>query len=155
MPRGKVVQRKKFCGLVDPRLAYECPSIFLSFKNHTSWFVLGLALRDGMNVVIPHISTTESIQTSLTSFGFVIRDEEPNDHPERPLDEPYRTQFKFLKNKILANLVKLFCDEELHTKHDFIIRCVPELSHCGMVRSAYLQLMFHTREDADAMMATL
>ena len=150
------MSKERFKGLLDPRLVKgDWPSIFLSLKNHESWFEIGLLLHDGERVDIPLVHSADSIQMKLAKFGLTISDEKPSDSVERPLDPVSRAKFRAIKENILSNLVKIFCKEEMIARHRYLIRCVPERNGYGMMEPAYIQLLFHTHEEAAAILSLI
>lgn len=150
------MSKERFKGLLDPRLVKgDWPSIFLSLKNHESWFEIGLLLHDGEKVDIPLVHSADSIQKKLAKFGLTISDEKPSDSVERSLDPVSRAKFKAIKEDILSNLVKIFCKDKMIETYRYLIRCVPEWNKPGIMVPGYIQLLFHTHEEAAAILCLI
>ena len=143
---------RKFHGLFHPLLSGEWPSIILSLDNHTCWFKTIPPLRDGEKVVIPRLRSLASLK-DFAPFGLIISDEKPTVSCENYLAR--LEDFKAIKFRILGEIMGIFTNEDLRTRYSYIIRSVPELNEYGMMRPAYIQLLFHTREEAAVMMKIL
>lgn len=140
---------RKFHGLFHPLLSGDWPSLILSLDNRACWFKTIPPLRDGKNVMIPRLRSLASLK-DLASFGLVISNEKPTDSCEDYL--AMLAEFKIIKFRILGEIMGILTKEDLCTRYRYIIRSVPELNECGMMRPAYIQLLFHTREEAAVMM---
>jgi hypothetical protein len=105
--------------------------------------------------VIPRIPSIHSIQSTLTEFGILICDEEPQYTSAYPVLESVQKEFTLIKQRILGNIIHVLCDKDLIFKHDYIITNGVELTELGFMRPSYIQLKFHDAADRDALLAIL
>jgi hypothetical protein len=103
-------------------------------------------------IAIPKGRSIKSLN-DFKSFGLVVSNEKPTDSSEYFLDR--LADFKIIKHRILGEIMGIVSHDKLRNTYCYTIRSVPELNECGMMRPAYYQLLFRTREQAAATMAIL